>query len=142
MCAKSPTVQPRKLNYLVQGFTLLEVLVALAIIAVALSALLRASGLSAENSGALRDRMRAGWIAENHIVMLRARRAWPDTGQTAGEESGEDGHRWRWEQEVVATPNQDFRKVRFRVLASGARRYVLAELVGFVTRPPTVGADL
>ncbi len=123
-----------------QGFTLFEVLVALAIMAIALTALLRASGLAAENSIGLQQRMLAGWVAENQIVELKIRRHWPDTGKTAGEYS-ENGRNWRWEHEVTQTPNPDFRKVTVRIMAPGAQRYVLAELVGFLVRPPGTGQN-
>lgn len=122
-------------SYVCGGFTLFEVLVALAIMAVALTALLRASGLAAENSMALRQRMLAGWVAENYLVKLKARGEWPSLGKTSGELE-EEGQRWRWELEVVETPNPDFRKIKVRILAPGAQYYVLSELVGFLMRPP------
>ncbi len=116
-----------------RGFTLFEVLVALAIMAIALTALLRASGLAADNSEALRMRMLAGWTAQNRLALIEARREWPEPGLKAGE-MVEDARTWRWEQQVSETPNPDFRKVEVRILAPGAKRYVLAELTGFVTR--------
>jgi general secretion pathway protein I len=114
-----------------RGFTLFEVLVALAIMAVALAALLRASGVAADNSVALRTRMLAGWVAQNRLVEMRALRAWPAVGADAGEVE-EDGRRWRWERTVMPTPNPAFRKVVVRVLAPQAQRYVLAEMTAYL----------
>ena len=48
-----------------RGFTLVEVLVALAIVSIALMAALRAAGQATSASGELRLRLFAGWVAEN-----------------------------------------------------------------------------
>ena len=117
------------------GFTLFEVLVALAIMAVALAALLRASGLAADNSENMRLRMLATWEAQNQIALIKARREWPEPGKLEGEAAGEGGPSLRWEREVAPTPNGDFRKVVIRILSPGVGHYVLAELTGYVERP-------
>lgn len=116
------------------GFTLFEVLVALAIMAVALSALLRAGGVAADNSEQMKQRMIASWEAQNQLALLQARREWPGPGRQEGE-TDSDGRRLRWEREVSDTPNGNFRKVIIRVLQPGAQRYVLAEMTGFVRNP-------
>ena len=54
------------------GFTLIEVLAALAIIAVALMAALRATGQGTSNVGELRSRLFASWVAENLLAEQRA----------------------------------------------------------------------
>ena len=54
------------------GFTLLETLVALAILAVALTAAFRAMGVSAQSAGELRERLIGDWVAENRLAELRA----------------------------------------------------------------------
>lgn len=53
------------------GFTLLEVLVALVIVAVALGACLRATGMLADSSAGMRERTLAQWSAANHLARLR-----------------------------------------------------------------------
>jgi general secretion pathway protein I len=116
------------------GFTLFEVLVALAIMAVALAALLRASGVAADNSEQMKQRMIATWEAQNQLALMQARREWPGPGLQEGEMES-DGRRLRWEREVSDTPNGNFRKVVLRVLQPGSQRYVLAEITGFVRSP-------
>ncbi len=69
----SPRHRPRR----GAGFTLLETLVALAILAIALSAAFRAMGVAAQSSGELRERLVGDWIAENRLAELRATQAWP-----------------------------------------------------------------
>ena len=67
-------------NHRSRGFTLIEVLVALAIVAVALFAGLRAVGTMAQTSAELKLRLLAQVSAENRIAELRAARAFPGVG--------------------------------------------------------------
>jgi general secretion pathway protein I len=116
-----------------RGFTLIEVLVALAIMALAFAALLRASGLAAENSATLRERMLAGWMAENHMARLQALHVWPVLGIQSGSLT-QDQRSWMWEQEVFPTDDPQLLRIEIRILSPGAARYQLAHLVGFVAR--------
>src|SRR5256885_5459676 len=63
-----------------RGFTLIEVLVALAIVAIALMAALRAAGQATTAAGDLRSRQLAGWVAENRLAEHRARGDWLAVG--------------------------------------------------------------
>ena len=65
-----------------RGFTLVEVLVAVAVIAIALAAGLRAAGVLVDNSQRLADVMAAQWCAENHLVNLRLSRQFPSIGDS------------------------------------------------------------
>ena len=51
-----------------RGFTLLETLVALAILAIALTAAFRALGVTAQSAAELRERMLGDWVAENRLA--------------------------------------------------------------------------
>lgn len=64
----------------VRGFTLIEVLVAMTILAVGVTALLSASGASAFRSSKLREREVGRWVAANHLNTLQALPTWPDLG--------------------------------------------------------------
>src|SRR5258705_118479 len=63
-----------------RGFTMIEVLVALTIIAVALAASLRAVGSLATGEADLHRRLLAGWSADNTLAQLRLAHAWPEIG--------------------------------------------------------------
>jgi len=63
-----------------KGFTLLEVLVALVIVAVALGACLRATGMLADSSAGMRERTLAQWSATNHLARMRLTGALPPPG--------------------------------------------------------------
>jgi general secretion pathway protein I len=62
------------------GFTLLEVLVALAVTAIALGAGLRAAGVLTDNAARLSDVMAAQWCADNELTGLRLSRTFPGVG--------------------------------------------------------------
>lgn len=117
------------------GFTLIEVLVALAIIAVALLAALRAAGQGTNNVGELRSRLLAGWVAENLLAEHLARRDWLPLGiqRGSGRQGGLD---FAWREEVIATPNPSFRRVDVRVFAGAEESHSLAHLAGFVVYSP------
>ena len=117
------------------GFTLIEVLVALAIVAIALMSALRAAGQGTSNVGELRSRLLAGWVAENMLAEHRARRDWLPLGiqRGTGRQGGID---FAWREEVIATPNPSFRRVDVRVFASGEESHSLAHLAGFVVNAP------
>ncbi len=117
------------------GFTLVEVLVALAIVSIALLAALRAAGQGTSNVDALRARLLAGWVAENLLAEQRARGDWPALGILSGTES-EGGIAFTWREEVIATPNVRFRRVDIRVFAAPGEGQALTHLTGFLVDPP------
>ena len=88
----------------VRGFTLVEALVALAIISIALMSALRVAGQGTSNVGELRSRMIAGWMAENRLAEHRARGDWLPLGIQRGTQQ-EGGLEFTWQEEVIATPN-------------------------------------
>jgi general secretion pathway protein I len=98
-----------------KGFTLVEVLVALAIVAITLGAGLRVSGSQinlAERSG---EMLRAQLCAENELVKLRLVRQLPDTGERSFS-CEQAGVTLQGRLEIKGTPNPSFRKVDAVVL--------------------------
>jgi general secretion pathway protein I len=117
------------------GFTLVEVLVALAIVAIALMSALRAAGEGTNNVGELRSRLLAGWVAENLLAEHRARLDWLPLGIQRGT-SREGGLDFAWREEIIATPNAAFRRVDVQVFATADESHFLAHLAGFIVNPP------
>lgn len=115
------------------GFTLLEVLVALAILATTMTALVLAGTNRTDSIAYMRDRTIATWIASDRLTELRLERAWPDPGTRTGEVRA-TGRSWRWQAEISETPDDNVRKVEVTVRLgdSGDR---LARLIGYVGEP-------
>jgi general secretion pathway protein I len=115
-----------------RGFTLVEVLVALAIVSIALMAALRAAGQGTSAAGELRSRVLAGWVAENRLAEHRARGDWLPLGIARGTQS-QGGVEFAWREEVIGTPNPAFRRVDVFVSAPEDSR-AIARLTGFVVQ--------
>lgn len=117
------------------GFTLLEILVALAILALALGAAARAGGMATETTGGLRERLLAGWVAENRLALLHAERAWPDPGSSDGS-SRLAGRDFAWRMQVTAAAQGKFRRVEIVVRAvEAAPDSVAARYTGYLEQP-------
>lgn len=103
-----------------RGFTLIEVLVALVIVAVGMAALLGTLTSAADSSIYLRDKTFAEWIALNRISELRLAAKRPSKGKTSGE-IDYAGRKWRYEQEVVETDVPGVLRIDVRVADAATR---------------------
>jgi general secretion pathway protein I len=119
-----------------EGFTLLEVLVALSILAIGLGAAIRAVSATTDTVAALHDRRLASWVAQNQLALLHATRHWPSAGETDGETTM-DGSRFAWRMRVEAFGQSRFRRVDLTVFQAGVggKTERLAHLVGFLAPP-------
>jgi general secretion pathway protein I len=117
-----------------RAFTLLEVMVALAIVSIALLAALRVAGMGAGGTGEMRSRLLAGWVAENLLAEHRARGDWLPLGVTRGSQF-QAGIEFRWREEITAMQSPAFRRVDVVVFDAPAESHALARLSGFVVQP-------
>ena len=103
----------------VRGFTLVEVLVALVIVAFGVGALMATLTAAADNTGVLRDRSFAGWVAMNRITEVRLAVTAPGNGKREGvaEFAGE---RWRWREEITDPRIAGIRRIDVSVWRDGA----------------------
>jgi general secretion pathway protein I len=116
-----------------EGFTLIEVLVALAIIAVAMSAAVRVAGLMTQSSGVLRDRSVAMIAAQSRMAELRLEGRLP-MGMKA-QDCDQGRLMLRCEQIISAAENGRLLKVGMQVFDRSQERPALARLETLLNRP-------
>ncbi|HKJ71060.1 MAG TPA: type II secretion system minor pseudopilin GspI [Gammaproteobacteria bacterium] len=97
-----------------RGFTLLEVLAALAVVAFAVAALWKGLGQGIQVTQGLPERVVARWVAQNRLVLLQARGDWPEPRSYSGSEEMA-GRRWFWSEQVSTTDEERLRRVTVRV---------------------------
>ena len=115
------------------GFTLLETLVALAILAIALAAVMRATGAGINHAEAMQMRVLADWVAQNRLAQHAARGDFLPPGVQNGEET-QAGMRLMWQEEISVTPNPAFRRIEVSVYALDAPEYALRRISGFLVQ--------
>jgi general secretion pathway protein I len=123
-----------------RGFTLIEVLVALAIVAVGMVGVFIQAGQATWSTVLMRDRVLASWIAANHITELGLQSQWPSIGESGGELEFA-GRQWRWRAEVTATPSDALRRVDVHVAPASRPDDPIHTASGFLGRPPPPGPD-
>ena len=116
-----------------RGFTLLEILVALAVLAISLGALVKMAAESANNVAYLRDRTLAAWVANNKINETLLSKGWPALGLSQGTASMAE-QQWRWRLKVSNTSDPDLRRLDVVVGADGTAE-AITELTAFMRRP-------
>ena len=110
------------------GFTLIEVMVALAIVAIALAAGSRAASSVVDTSQRLSDVVLAQWCADNQLTEMRLLDQLPAVGKTPFSCS-ELGREFKGTVLVQPTPNPSFRRVDATVSDDGGRQLVTISTV-------------
>ena len=103
-----------------RGFTLLEVLVALAVVAITLGAGLRAAGVLTDNAQRLSDVVAAQWCADNELPGLRLAHSFPGVGD-ADFSCEQLGRSYAGKLVTRPTPNPNFRRVDAVMSDTGGR---------------------
>jgi general secretion pathway protein I len=99
-----------------QGFTLIEMVAAVAVLAMAMAAILSGMARYADNAAHLRERTIALWVAHNRLTEIELQPVWPDVGRSDGE-MDLAGRKWKWEVEVKKTTDDQLRRIDIRVLS-------------------------
>lgn len=115
------------------GFTLIEVLIALLIVATALGTATKIMLGAANNGAALADRTAAQWVGLNQLSTLKLRRQWPVRSESGDEEMMQ--RTWLWQQRAESTEDENLIRVTIDVRLDGADEDDLsASIVGFVAK--------
>lgn len=117
-----------------RGFTLVEVMVALAIVALSLTAMAASMNTMIDNASTMRERTYASWIAQNKIAELRLSGEVPEVGTNSGElEYG--GTQWSWRTVISETGVESFMRIDVTVSLLDSD-YDVRTVTGFVGLPP------
>lgn len=117
-----------------KGFTLLEVLIALAVLAIALAAIIKSIGSHVSNLVYLKERTLAQWVASNALTELRVSGKWPSSGELTGDEEMV-GYAFNWTITVTEVENSDVRRLDLRVSRAEDSDRPLTTLVAYIGKP-------
>ena len=116
-----------------RGFTLLEVMVALAIVALSLTAVAASMNQMIGAATAMQERTYASWIAQNKIAEMRLANVMPEVDTTSGEVEFANT-RWVWRAVVSETGIENFRRIDVTV-SDEDDNYEIRTVTGFIGEP-------
>ena len=117
-----------------RGFTLIEILVALAIVAIGLAAAVRATYQVTAGAESARIRLVATWVAQDRLAEHSARVDWPAPGTASGTAS-QGAFVLAWQEVVSATADPSLRRIDIAVAEAARPDYVVARLGSYLFAP-------
>jgi len=118
-----------------KGFTLLEVMVALLVVAVSLGGAVKVIGNAASNATRMNNKAFANWVALNQIAKLRIGNEWPKFGEQKGD-SEMAGRKWAWSQKSIKTDDDNIRRIEMSVWSEDDKKSApFVTVVGFLPKP-------
>lgn len=120
------------------GFTLIEVLIALAVVAIALVAFVSAGAQNADYATYIHQRTIAQMIARNQLARYQIGANWPNTGKREGDVTMA-GSQWHWQATITRTADANVRRADVRVYSVNpdthqADKNSITLLSGFLTQ--------
>ncbi|WP_145932202.1 type II secretion system minor pseudopilin GspI [Yersinia bercovieri] len=117
-----------------RGMTLLEVLVALAVLALAGLATIKSTGEQVNNLSHLEKKQFAAWVAENQLVRLRLQNVWPQERWHEGQSIMAD-ITWHWRWRGVSTSDAQLRALEIEVSQNERYTAPLSTLRSYQVKP-------
>src|SRR5689334_19518348 len=97
-----------------RGFTLIEVIVALIVVALGMLGVIQAVSQTASNGSYLRDKTVAHWVAMNRLTEVRLQKNAPAVDKTS-DEVEMAGRKWKWTMNVTQTQVETLRRIDISV---------------------------
>ncbi|MDT0603974.1 type II secretion system minor pseudopilin GspI [Thalassotalea castellviae] len=116
-----------------QGFTLIEVLLALSVFSLAGLALLDTADTHFNSLNNLENKMIADWVASNQLVEASLDESWPPKNNKTGKVTMA-GREWFWTQKVIKTQDNDMRSIVIEVRQSENSELALTSLMTYVSK--------
>ncbi len=117
-----------------RGFTLLELLVAMAIFATAGVAIMQVSSAHVRNLTQLDELTMARYIADNQMQLVMLDKDWPGKEKQQGELEMAN-RKWVWQQQRLKVPDDDLRLVQISVSLADSPEQVIFELSSYKGKP-------
>lgn len=121
------------------GFTLIEVMVALTIVALSLGAVAASVSQMVDAGTTMRERTYASWIAQNKIAELRLANVIPEVSDTSGELEYA-GIEWAWRANISETGVENLFRVDVAISYPGSD-VAIRTVSGFIGEPGIPGAS-
>jgi general secretion pathway protein I len=115
------------------GFTLIEVMLAMAVFSIAGIAILGTADTNARNLGHLESKIVASWVASNQLVEVTLDTTWPPKNNKKGKVELA-GQEWFWQQKVIKTTDKDLRAIVMEVRLTERDESVLTSLMTYVAK--------
>ena len=93
-----------------RGFTLIEVMFALLIVALTMGAIVEAGGYSARRASQLTEKTIASWIAQNQVTLYRGKKTWTSLSNKKGSVNMANKD-WRWQMKISKTDEPLLRRI-------------------------------
>ncbi len=115
------------------GFTLIEVMLAMAVFAIAGVALLGVADNNYRHISHIEQQMFANWVASNQLVEASLDKTWPPKNNRKGKVEMA-GRTWYWQQKVIKTANKELRAVNMQVRLNEDDELVIASLMTYLAQ--------
>jgi len=116
-----------------QGFTLIEVMLAMAVFSIAGIAILGTADTNARNLGHLESKIIANWVASNQLVEVTLDSSWPPKNNKKGKVELA-GQEWFWQQKVIKSTEKDMRAIVMEVRIEEKDETALNSLMTYVAK--------
>ena len=124
-----PSKQP-----LQHGFTLIEILVAMTIIAIAMAALIKASGDYTYSAAYLKQKTLAHYVAMNELNTLQISSTWPAIA-VESKTVKMAGHEWSVKREILETSDPATHAARYTVYVALENKQAVSHVQGYISQP-------
>lgn len=119
-----------KANLVSPGFTLIEVLLALIVIAIALTALLKATAQNIENTHRIKEKTIGHWVAMQGASMIQLNLLQVNSSMESTQSTNMLGERWYWRAKISATPAKNIQQITISISSRQAGPFQ-KELIAF-----------